>query len=64
MFEGTKDQLVIDRCILQNCRKKGKFKHGLGRLQECLRYGPSIMDHIYNGNGKKKYEYMENQLIC
>ena len=51
--QGTKDQLAIDRYILQNCRKKkDKLKHGLGGLQEGLQYGPPLMDHSYNGNGR------------
>ena len=28
--------------------KKNKFKHGLGGLQEGLRYDPPLMDHSYN----------------
>ena len=28
--------------------KKDKFKHGLGGLQESLRYSPPLMDHNYN----------------
>ena len=49
--QGMKDQLDIDRCLLQNCRKRQIFKHRLGGLQG-LRYGPPLMDHNYNGNGR------------
>ena len=37
--QGTKDQLAIDRCILQNSRKRKT-------------YGPPLIDHSYNGNGR------------
>ena len=50
--QGTKDQIVIDIHIAKLQEKKDKFKHGLGRLQEGLQYGPPLMDHNYNGSGR------------
>jgi len=33
---GTKDQLLIDKMVLKNCRRRDKSKHGIDRLQESL----------------------------
>ena len=37
--------------------KKGKFKHSLVGLQEGLQYGPQLVDHNYNGNGRFSRQY-------
>ena len=52
--QRTKDQLAIDRCLLQICRKKDTnlSMACLTGLQEGLRYGPPLMDHSYNGSGR------------
>ena len=41
---GTKDQLLIDKAVmLQAKRKKKEFGHGVGGLQESLRYGTAFL---------------------
>ena len=71
---GTKDQLIIDKTVLKDCRiRKTNLAHGMDRLQEGIRHGITFVDYGMFGHDRGswcgtmfsewEHAYMENKSV-